>query len=355
MSRIVVFCTLIVAGVALASDDGPLSRVSYTEVRQRDVSRELELPGTVEAPKSSRVASEVEGIVAELLVREGQHVKEGAPLAKLRTDALELDLARATADLREAAARLAQAKNSRERAQELFDGEVLSREQLDEARFEFDAWRGRVDRLDAEIQRTELDIERSTIRAPFAGVVTSKATEVGEWIGKGATVVEMLSPYVLEIRVDVPERHFAQVRTGAAAAVRFDSLPGVLVKGRVTTVVPKANAASRTFPMKIRIDNDGQRIGAGMLAKVVLTTGDSRNAQLVPKDAVITRGDDRFVYVLDEKQTVDLVPVKTGVASGDWVEVDGSLAKGDKVITRGNERIRPGQKVLAELLAYPAP
>ena len=355
MPRFVLVFTLLAAGIGEAADDGPLSRVSYTEARERVVSRELELPGTVEAPKSSRVASGVEGIVVQLLVREGQHVKKGAPLAVLRTDGLELDLASATADLREAAARLSQAQNNRERAQELFDKQILSREQLDEARFEFDAWRGRVDRLDAEIKHTELLIELSTIRAPFAGVVTSEATEVGEWIGKGATVVEMLSPYVLEVRVDVPERFFAEMRTGSTATVKLESLPGYAVPGRVTSVVPKANDASRTFPMKIRIVNDEQRIGAGMLAKVLLTAGDSRSAQLVPKDAVITRGNDRFVYILDEEQTVSVVPVTTGMGSGDWIEVDGPLSKGARVVTRGNERIRPGQKVLAELLTYSAP
>ncbi|HSF15874.1 MAG TPA: efflux RND transporter periplasmic adaptor subunit [Vicinamibacteria bacterium] len=346
---------LLAAGQVLASDDGPLSRVSYTEVRSQAVARAIDLPGTVEAPKSSRVASEVEGVVDELFVREGQHVKKDAPLAKLRSADLELELVRARADKREAEARLALAERQLERAQELHDQEVLSREQLDDARFEHEAWRGRADRLEAEIQRTELDIERSTIRAPFSGVVTREATEVGEWIAKGATVVELISPYVLEIRIDVPERHYAQIRSGATAVIRFETLPELELDGQVVSLVPKANDSARTFPMRIRVENADGDIGVGMLAQVQLEAGEHRPERLVPKDAVISRGGDRFVFVLGEDQTVSQVPVSTGLGVGQWVVVEGQLPEDAKVITRGNERIRPGQKVVAEPLRYPVP
>ena len=88
----------ILAAVAAGEDEGPMSRVQYTEVLEHRVELEVELPGSVEAPQSSRVAAEVEGLVVELHAREGQHVKKGRPLLTLRTDALSLDLQRATAE-----------------------------------------------------------------------------------------------------------------------------------------------------------------------------------------------------------------------------------------------------------------
>ena len=256
---------------------------------------------------------------------------------------------------REAQARLALAEAQLERSRELVEQQVLSKQQLDDARFEFEAWRGRTDRLQAEIARIELDLERSTVKAPFAGIVVSKATEVGEWVGKGATVMELLSPYVLEVRVDVPERYYEQIQRSTQARVRFEALPGYEVEGTITSLVPRANPRSRTFPLLVRVKNAEARIGAGMLAKVYLAAGEARAAQIVPKDAIISRGDDRFVFVVDKESTVDMIPVTTGVAVGDWIAVEGPIAPKAKVVTRGNERIQQGQKVIAELLSYEAP
>lgn len=354
-SRIVGLSLFAAVAAGAQADDGPLGRVQYTEAREHRVEQEVELPGTVEAPRSARVAAEVEGLVVELHAREGQHVKKGQPLISLRTDALSLELKRAQGDRREAEARLALAEAQLERARELVDQQVLSRQQLDDARFEYEAWRGRADRLQAEINRIELDLERSTVKAPFAGVVVSKATEVGEWVGKGATVMELLSPYILEVRVDVPERYYAGIQRDSRARVLFEALRNYELEGKITSLVPRANAQSRTFPLLVQVRNPDGRIGAGMLAKVYLAAGEARAARIVPKDAVISRGQNRYVFLINEEGTVDMVPVTTGVAIGDWVEVDGPINDKAKVVTRGNERIRPGQRVIAEPLSYKVP
>ncbi|MFQ5788967.1 MAG: efflux RND transporter periplasmic adaptor subunit [Acidobacteriota bacterium] len=333
----------------------PPSPVRYTEAVDLPVRRQIQLPGSVEPRTSSLVASEVEGLVIQLAAREGQTVGKGQVLVELRKDHLELQLKAASAQLREAEARLKQAETNRERSQDLFDSEVLSRRQLDDSRYEFDAWQGRVDQLKAEIARTRLDIERSIVRAPFAGVVVAEGTEVGEWIGKGDPILEMISLYELEIRVEVPERYFRNINLGAEATVRFPSLPGYEVKGRVSSVIPRANPQARTFPLKIRVRNKDGRIGAGMLAEVTFPAGEAYRATVVPKDAVITRGERRFVYLLNGDSTVNMVPVKTGVGVGAWVEVQGPVRPGAKVVTRGNERIRPGQKVQGHRLEYALP
>jgi multidrug efflux pump subunit AcrA (membrane-fusion protein) len=92
-----------------------------------------------------------------------------------------------------------------------------------------------------------------------------------------------------------------------------------------------------------------------MIANVSLAASDSRRATIVPKDALITRGSQRFVYVVESDQAVKMLPVTTGIGVGNWVEVKGPVTPGTKVVTRGNERIRPGQQVIAEPIEYPAP
>jgi RND family efflux transporter MFP subunit len=335
----------------------PPSPVRYTEAKELPVRRQISLPGSVEARTSSLVASEVEGLVVSLRAHEGDRVEKGQVIVELRKDHLELLLEAAAAELREAEARLKMASRNMERSRELFESDVLSREQLDDSQYEFDAWQGRVERLSASIASTQLEIERSTVRAPFGGVIVAERTDLGQWVGKGDPVVELMTLDDLDVVVEVPERHYANIQKGAAATVSFEALPGFEVEGRVGSVNPQASAQARTFPVKVRIRNPEGRIGAGMLSQVSFSVGESYQATAVPKDALIIRGEGRFVYVLNSENTVDLVPVETGTGVGDWIEVKGKSAvqPGTKVVTRGNERLRPGQKVDGRPQEYATP
>jgi RND family efflux transporter MFP subunit len=329
--------------------------VRYTEVRDYAVRRTVQLPGTVESRSRSLVASELGGLVEEFLAREGDTVGKGEPLARLRTANLELQRQSAEAQLKEAQARLKLAERNRARAGELFEAKVISRQQYDDAFYEFNAWQGRVESLTAELARIADDIERCTIRAPFAGAVTAEHTQVGQWLGAGDPVVELLSLDELEVRVEVPEQYFRSLNPGARATVSFEALPGFNVTGQITAIVPRADPAARTFPIKVRISNREGRIGAGMLAQVAFPAGESYRATVVPKDAVIRRGPQEYVYLINGDNTVRMVEVKTGEGAGSWVEVRGELRAGEKVVTRGNERLFPGQSVQGERTDYKLP
>jgi len=343
-----VVLVLACAAAAVGLAQMPPARVAYAEATEHAVHETIELPGTVEARTTALVASDVEGLVDALEAREGQAVRKGQVLVHLRTADLELTLQAAEAGLREAEARLEQADADLERNHGLHDQGILSASQFGASRSERDAWKGRADQLSAEIARIRLDIERSSVTAPFAGIVVAERCEVGEWVGRGDPVSEVASLHDLEVRVDVPERHFSGLRRGSEATVRFEALGGYELSGKVAAIIPRANAQARTFPLKIRIANPEGRIGAGMLARVELPTGSSRQALVVPKDAVVVRGRDRVVYRIKDDDTVEMVPVQTGAGVGSWVEIRTGLSEGSRVVTRGNERLRPGQPVVAE-------
>ena len=154
----------VIFAIHVAADDTPRSRVQYTLALDHQIQKRVDLPGTVEAPKSSLVASEVEGAVRKLHAREGQFVKRGAPLVSLKAEHLEFELQAARASHREAEARFARAERNLDRSQDLFEGDVLSRQQLDDSRYELDAWRAKIDQLGAEIRRIELDIDAGETR-----------------------------------------------------------------------------------------------------------------------------------------------------------------------------------------------
>jgi RND family efflux transporter MFP subunit len=244
------FLFFILGAVALQGQT-PTAPVRYTVARTQTFQAEVRLPGTVESRKSSAVATEIEGLVEKYPLRQGQKVEEGAVLARLRTRQLELEKQALEAELAETLVRQRLAKREYERAQELFDALVIPQEQLDAKQFEYEAWEGRDLQLKARIARVEDNIERAVVVAPFDGVVLEERTQIGEWLGKGDAVAELLSLEDLEVSVDVPERYLNRFAVGARVGLSFEALGGRRATGTVTAVIPQANLLSRAFPVKL--------------------------------------------------------------------------------------------------------
>jgi len=346
--------------LCLSGQQTPPSPVGYTEAREYHVESQLRLPGTVSSGVTSLVASEIAGLVVEYPVKEGDTVRKGQLLARVNQHSLKLELRAARAQLQEAEARRKLARRNFERAEELFTAKVFSQQQFDDARYEFNAWQGRVGNLEAEIERIEYDIQRSGITAPFDGVVVAKRTELGQWLGVGDPVVELLSLAALEVVVDVPEQYYPSVRIGGPARLTLDALPGRTLRGKVSAIIPRADEEARTFPVKVSLSAGTGRISVGMLAHVLLegvsaSGGRAHSATIIPKDGLYRQGDQLIVYRIGEDGTVEPVPVTTGAGAGAWIEVRGGISPGERVVTRGNERLRPGQRVRGEPVEYPLP
>ncbi len=346
---------LFAAAAAAQPPEMPPSPVRFTEARSHDVRRTISLTGSVDSRRASLVATEVAGAVSRLYAREGDRVERGAPLVGLRAEEIRLRLEAARGQLQEAAARLKLAGSQLARARDLFAEQVISQGELDDAVSESEAWSGRVAQLESDVARLEIDLRRATVRAPFAGVVVREHTAEGEWLAIGDPVAEMIDLGDLEVTVEVPESYYSGLAAGGSARVVFTSLGGREVTGTIRAVVPRANAQARTFPVKIGLENAERRIGAGMLAQVHLPVGEARPAVVVPKDAVAAQGRDQVVFVIGEGDSVRPVVVRTGAAAGGWIAVEGGVVAGDRVVTRGNERLFPGQTVVPEAMEYEAP
>ncbi len=357
VSRIVVVSVLLVALAAALGAQPPdmAMQVSYTEAIAHEVRESLELTGSVASHRSSVVASSIAGIVVELQARDGQTVRRGSTLARLRPDTFELRLRSAEGQLAEARARLELAAGRRERAQGLFDERVISQQELDDALTDVEAWAGRVAQLEADVAQFRDELDRTVVRAPFGGVVVAEHTAVGEWLSAGDPVVELVDVGDLEVALQVPESFYGGLAADEAVEVSIAAAGGSAITGRVRSVVPKADPQARTFPVKIAIPNEGGKVGVGMLARVRLPIGRPESKVLVPKDAIVTQGERRFVQVIGEDDRVEPIDVTTGLAQGAWVAVVGEIAAGTRVVTQGNERLPPGAKVDARLKEFAKP
>ena len=353
-----IFCLVIVGPAVdsvLAQGPGGPAPVRTTGALSLDLERSVRLTGSIESRRTSLVASEVEGLVERLVAREGDRVKKGSHLVKLRQSNTALRLEAVIGQLKEAEARQRLAMSSLERSEGLFEEKIISQQMLDDAVSEYEAWQGRVAQLQADVARLEDDLSRTTVRAPFAGVVVEEHIAEGEWLNAGGAVVELVDFEDLEVTVDVPESYFSGVRVGGTAPVRIESLGGLEVTGKIRAVVPRASSQARAFPVKVAITNPEGRIGVGMLASVDVPVGEPVTSVVVPKDAVVSQGNQRIVLRVGAENVVERVVVKVGSSQGAWVAVAGGIVAGDQVITRGNERVFPGQEVAPEPLEYDAP
>ena len=313
----------------------------------------LRLPGSVEPLRTSAVASTAAGKVRGLAVRDGQTVREGEVLVQLDVSALELKRHSLLAQRRETETRLKLTGQKADRATELSKSGLISSQELEELVNERTAWEARLENLAAEVAVIDHEITRYVIRAPFTGVVLKKYAEVGQWMKLGDPVVDLMSTEQMEVTVQVPEARYVSLRVGSPAKVVFPSLSGRELRGRVSAIIPVADAESRSFPVKITIQG-GERIAAGMTAEVYFGDSATAAATIVPKDAVVVQGERKFLFVFEKAGTVAMRSVRIGNGDGEWVQVDG-VRPGENVIVRGNERLKPGQAVKGQLVEYRLP
>lgn len=343
-------------------------KVTLAPVEQRVVSRTQPLVASVEPVTRSLLAAEEAGLVAERYFDEGRSIDRGLELVKLDTDVLHSQLTAARAARASAAAMVeranadaANAADELTRMTGLFKTGAGSEKEIRDAVTADRVFKAmavvrtaEMAEKAAEIARIELLIRKSRVVAPLDGVVVKRHVEVGQWIKQGEPVAEVVQLDPLFVRVQVPEELMGNVRKGDSALVTFDALRGrPPVAATVDQILPDADAASRTFTVKLLLPNPGHRILPGFFARAQLTQTSDAQRVLVPSDAIVSQGERQHVVLFKDGRAA-LVPVKHAGSEGGRTIVTGDLKPGDLVVTRGNESVFPGQQLIP-LNMPPAP
>ena len=346
-----ILCLLftIEADVAAQEGDGQAARtppapVEVAPVTVEMVSRKISLVGTTEAIAESTLAAEISGLVDVLTVSAGDLLKEGQMVARLKSSDLALQLKAAEAVRNKAVASLTFAEKEFTRYAELERSKSIATGKFDEILYQKESWKYEVQRAEAEIDLIKDRIAKKTATAAFPGFVAEKHTEIGEWLPAGGSIITLVDLRRIRLVVDVPERYAVQIRAGDPVRVLVPSLSRDPFRGSIYAVLPEGNAEARTIPVHVRLANPGLRIKSGMEARVTFGFGDKTEALMVPKDAVLTAGGKKMVYLVTEGRARP-VPVEVVGYQGGLAAISGSLTAGDPVVIRGNERLRPGQPV----------
>lgn len=349
--HILVFTVFMFASVQSTHGAGgkggpPPSRVVVATVETREIGPELTLLGDVEAYTEGDVHTEVEGLVESFPVKEGDFVRAGDTLAILNSSQLSLRLDKFKEDREES--RVLYEKEQRElgRYKKLSSSQSISTHELEKEEAEAESRRFRMRMLDMEIKRIKDRLSKMTIRAPFDSYVVTEYVHKGMWVNSGGKIVRLVQVEPIYVRVPFPQRDLPKLTLGREALVRIEGLGSRPLPGKISAIIFKGEAGSRTFPVKIELPNPKHELKPGMLAHATFRLGSTHQALMVPKDAVVITPAQKKILFIVKDGKANPIAVETGQAHGSLVEVKGrGLKNGQAVVTVGNERLRPGQPV----------
>ncbi len=356
------------AAVPALARMGDPAAVTVDAVRLESVQQHRRVTGELRAVRRSSVATREAGLVIEMSVREGTRVRAGDVLARLDDSLLKLELKRAEADAA-AAAGIVDERNAtlswRERERELYRqsaerGAANVKEVLD-AESTATIARARVlqaSRLvgvaEARVELLRQRLSDMVVRAPFDGVVMARGAELGEWVGEGDDVAQLVSIGEIEAWLDIPQRYFAAVTERRIEITISVDATRLTAGSERMRVIPQVDPRSRSFIVVVTLDDHDGVLTPGMSLSAWVPTGERTDQLTVSKDAVLRNDAGAFVYVArdDEAGGPDAagrvmpatVHVRFPVADRVVVESSG-LHAGDLVVVEGNERLFPGAPV----------
>ncbi len=334
-----------------------VSNVSVLSVQPANVPDMVEAVGTLRAAQTSQLASQMMGNIVEIRVHEGDRIQRGQVLAVLDEAQPRAALDRATAaDLasqQEVVASdsdLALAEATFKRYQTLYEKKSVSPQEFDEvkarnqgAQARRDVARAKQSQAKAALQQAHVALGYTRILAPFDGIVTEKKADVGTLASPGMPIftVEDLRRYRLEASVN--ETDLRYVRMDEQVPVLIDALGDKALKGKVVEIVPAADAASRSFLVKIEMPPD-PALRSGLFGRAQFSRGE-RSSLLIPRTAVVERGQLQGIYVLDQNKIASLRYITLGKPSGAQVEVLAGLQAGEALVSDPGSRELSGRRI----------
>ena len=308
----------------------PPIRVITLTLEPNRLTDKINLPAAVESFENLWVKTEVSGQVVRIPVKEGQAVKERQVLVELDDRDYQLRLERIQANHRLATL-------DHERMAELAKKKITAETELDKIE-------AQLKDLSAQLKEAQLALSRTKIRAPISGRLNEIEAKIGDWLAVDKPVAQILQLEVVKVTVGIPESDVAAVLDLNEADVIIEALGNRKVSGKKIFLSRQPSTLARLYDLELAVQNPDQHILPGMFARVELVKEVFDKALVIPIYAVITQGDERFVYVerdkKAEKRHVDL-----GILTGWQIQVTSGLNPGDRVIVDGHRLLDDGQSV----------
>ncbi len=338
------FLTLLLFAACVQAQEPPPARVVVAAVEERELSPSTRMVGVLRFIRVAEVATEAEGLITQHNFDTGRTLEQGAVLAELDTDFIRKDMEINRSQVAEVEAQIEKLAREVQRLESLRRDNLASRSAYEEAFYSHQALLKRRDTLKRQLERMQLALDKSRVRAPFAGLVLEKKKELGDWVGKGDTVARLGSTEGVWAVMPVSEALLPFQHEGAEYEVAIPAL-GRHIKGRLSGVEPFAEVRSKSVYMKIVLPYEPGMI-ENLSVEVEVPAEHPRLLRLIPRAALLQMQGAATVYTVAEGKAV-LLPVNIVTRSGDYIAVDNeNVQPGMTVVVDGNDRLRPGQAVL---------
>ncbi len=305
----------------------------------------IQATGDLIARDEATVASEVAGVVTEILVDEGRPVAKGEAIVAIDPERRKLELEARRARMAEAEAAESEQRRATARVRELFAKNVASQAQLDTAELGLRLAGSRLAAARAELGLGERALRDARVGAPFDGLVARRLISQGEFVQPGQPLFELVALDPIEVVFHLPEVDSARVRLGSEVEVRLSPYPGETFRARLSMITPRIDPQTRTLRVKGTIPNADGRLRPGMFARVDLGVADRPDVAMIPEDAILLRTEGPVVFRLVGGSRVERRLVRTGAVRDGRIEVIDGLAAGDAVVVRGQSGLVDGAAV----------
>ena len=333
-------CLLLLWSV-ISSSIGAAERAKLVAVdiaRLRVLAPTAQYSGSVISKNDARLAAEIEGRLT-WVADVGALVNKGDVVARLDAVFLQQQRSEELATIQSEQARLTLYSKEVKRYQRLIEQNNVAQSRLDQAVSDRLVAANSIAAARARLARIEERIARSDIRAPFAGVVTERFAQAGEWSQNGMALVRLVDIDNPEIQVRVPQGIYPLIKMASDLEIITDDHT---IMAKVQTIVPVGTTASRLFELRLAPE---QALPPGSLVRVAIPTAKARQVMSVHRDALVIRKNAVNVFRVNAKNMAEQLPVEVGSGDRDYVEITGNIQAGDRIIIRGGERLRAGQRV----------
>jgi len=323
-----------------AEDEVQTVPVEVATTRRAEMAAVYHGTAPIESERKAFVMPKVKGEIRQVLADEGDRVREGQLLARLDGDQLRLEVALAEATMRKL-------ERDYARNTELQTKGLVSAVSIDNLKYELEAAK-------ASWELARLQLSYTDIRSPIAGTVTQRldVVKVGNTVKPMGEVIESADRalFVVEgldslmLRINVPERELAKLSVDQVAELGFDAVPDRAFAGKIALISPYVDAATATFPVRIRITDTGGLLRPGMFARVAIIYERKLDALQIPRTALLDGDGPPKVFVVKDGKAAER-PVQLGLSNGAYVEIVSGLKDGDQVVVVGQAAVKPGAAV----------
>jgi RND family efflux transporter MFP subunit len=304
--------------------------VEVAEAHIGEISSYLLFNSTLETEGAVEIFAEISGFVRELLVEEGDRVEEGDVLLRLNDEELRVEA-------REAEVNLALLESTFKRTKDLAERGMINDQEFESTQFELAQAR-------LQVERTQLRLAYTLVRAPVAGVITERGVQIGGRVGPSTMLFRMMRLDEMIARVFVPGRYLPDVRKDQVAILTSDFMPDISFDGWIKRISPVVDPKSGTFKVTVGVTAPADQAPPGLFVSVRIITDTRQDTVLLPKEAVVYEGGERFIFVVEEDKASKRL-LDAGYENSSVIEALSGIEPGMPIITLGQNGLKDGTKI----------